>query len=527
MAAQLEGNVNADLGDSPRFVQQIQHMTIPDDPHDQKLIEHVHPPAWTNPTPSGKYNVVVLGAGTAGLVSAGGSGGLGAKAALIERALMGGDCLNVGCVPSKGVIRAARAVYDARAAKHFGVHLKVEPEIVFAEAMQRMRQLRAEIAPHDGAERFRNEFNVDVYIGNGTFTSASTIEVNGTTLTFDRAVIATGARAAVPQIPGLQETGYFTNENIFTLTELPHRLIVLGAGPIGCELAQAFRRFGSEVIVITDTAQIMPREDADAAAIVHEQMQREGVQFIFQARAIRAEKRGAEKVLIISQAGREQQIIGDAMLLAVGRAPNIEGIGLEVAGVNFTKDGVIVDDYLRTSNPRIYAAGDVCSKYKFTHAADAMARNVIANAFFHGRRRASQIVLPWCSFTDPEIAHAGMYATEARQAGYDVATFTQKFDDVDRAILDGETAGFARIHYDQKSGRILGGTIVARHAGEMIGQITQAITTKQKVSALSVTIQPYPVQADALKKIGDAYMRTKLTPTVKNIFSKWFAWRRR
>ena len=507
--------------------QQLEHMTIAGDPHDQALIENVHPPQWINPTPTGKYNLVVIGGGTAGLVCAGGAGGLGAKAALIERTLMGGDCLNVGCVPSKGVIRAARAVYDARQGREFGIHLKAEPEVIFAEAMERMRRLRAEIAPHDSAQRFRDEFRVDVYLGNGKFTGPATIEVNGVELQFDRAVIATGARAAAPQIQGLKETGYYTNENIFTLRELPRRLLVIGAGPIGCELAQAFRRFGSAVTVITNGAQIMPKEDADAAAVVQRQMMCEGVRFIFNAQVVRAEKRGTDKTLIIAGQNGEETISGNAILVAVGRTPNVEGLGLEAAGVKYSVEGVEVSDRLQTSNPRIYAAGDVCSKYKFTHAADAMARNVLANAFFFGRRKASELVLPWCTFTDPEVAHAGYDEAEARRAGYDVATITQSFADVDRAILDGETEGFARVHYDCKTGRILGGTIVARHAGEMIGQLTLAITSRQKLSALSATIQPYPVQADALKKIGDAYMRTKLTPTVRNLFSKWFAWRRR
>ncbi|MFN0121494.1 MAG: mercuric reductase [Blastocatellia bacterium] len=505
---------------------QLRHMTLVDDPHDQALVDNVHPARWVNPTPAGKYNLVVIGAGTAGLVSAGGAGGLGARAALIERALMGGDCLNVGCVPSKGVIRAARAVYDARNGAEFGIHMTSEPAVVFAEAMERMRRLRAAIAPHDSAARFRDEFHIDVFIGDGKFTGPTTIDVHGTNLEFDRAVIATGARAANPRIAGLLETGSYTNENIFTLTTLPRRMLVIGAGPIGCELAQSFRRFGAEVTVITDSGQIMPREDTDAARIVYEQMQREGVRFVFNAKPLRAEKRGHDKTLVCAVNGAEQELNGDAILVAVGRAPNVEGLGLEAAGVRYSTDGVGVDDRLRTSNPRIFAAGDVCSKYKFTHAADAMARNVLRNAFFFGNAKASRIILPWCTFTDPEIAHVGLYEAEARAAGHDVATITQTFDDVDRAVLDGETEGFARVHYDRKSGHLLGGTIVARHAGEMIGQITQAMVARQPLSVFSTTIQPYPVQADALKKIGDAYMRTKLTPAVKTIFRKWFEWRR-
>jgi pyruvate/2-oxoglutarate dehydrogenase complex dihydrolipoamide dehydrogenase (E3) component len=502
----------------------MREMVLPDDVFDQQLLAQVHPADWVNPTPNGKYNLVVLGAGTAGLVSAGGTGGLGGKVALIEKALMGGDCLNIGCVPSKAVLRAARAIYDAQQVD--AVQFNQTSNIRFAKAMARMRRLRSEIAPHDSANRFKDEFNVDVFLGDGKFVSRDEIEVAGQRLRFDRAVIATGARAAVPSILGLREVGYFTNETIFTLTELPMRLAVIGAGPIGCELAQAFRRFGAEVVVI-DLGQVLPREDRDVAAIVQRQLEREGVEFLLNANIVRAEERNGAKALIVAEQGGERAVLCDAILVATGRAPNVDGIGLDVAGVQFSPQGIEVDDRLRTSNPRIYAAGDVCSQYKFTHAADAMARNVIANAFFFGRRKVSALTIPWCTFTDPEVAHVGMTEVEAEQKGFAVATITQSFDDVDRAVLDGETEGLARVHYDLKTGKILGGTIVARHAGEMIGQLTQAITTGLKLSSLSSTIQPYPVQADALKKIGDAYMRTKLTPMVKTIFAKWFAWRRR
>ncbi|HEX4951410.1 MAG TPA: mercuric reductase [Blastocatellia bacterium] len=502
----------------------MREMLLPDDAFDQQLIAHVHPPDWVNPTPQGKYNLVVLGAGTAGLVSAGGTGGLGGKVALIEKALMGGDCLNLGCVPSKAVIRAARAIYDARQVD--AVQFNQTAQIQFAKAMARMRRLRAEIAPHDSAQRFTNEFNVDVFIGDGKFISRDEIEVAGQRLRFDRAVIATGARAAVPPIAGLQEAGYYTNETIFTLTSLPARLAVIGAGPIGCELAQAWQRFGSQVVVI-DLDEVLPREDRDVAAIVQQQMEREGVEFLLNANIVRAEQRNETRALIVAQQGTERVVLCDAILVATGRTPNVDGLGLEVAEVKFSKHGVAVDDRLRTSNPRIYAAGDVCSQFKFTHAADAMARNVIANAFFFGRRKVSALTIPWCTFTDPEVAHVGYSEPEAQRAEFAVATITQPFEDVDRAVLDGETAGLARVHYDTSTGKILGGTIVARHAGEMIGQLTQAITMGLKMSALANTIQPYPVQADALKKIGDVYMRTKLTPTVRTIFQKWFAWRRR
>jgi pyruvate/2-oxoglutarate dehydrogenase complex dihydrolipoamide dehydrogenase (E3) component len=491
------------------------------------VIENCHPPGHVNPTPTGKYNLVAIGAGAAGLVSVGGAGLLGAKAAIIERALMGGDCLNVGCVPSKALIRASRAVYDLRMAKEFGVRLTAEPQVNFSEAMERMRRLRARISPNDSVARFQNEFGVDVYLGDASFAGPAEIEVDGKRLRFDRAVIATGGRPAELPIPGLKETGYFTNENVFKLTELPRRLAVIGGGAVGCELAQAFLRFGGQVTIINDVARILPREDADASAIIHRQLEREGATIINQAKITRVERRGGDKVIVYSQGGRDSEVLSDAILSAAGRAPNTEGLNLEAAGVNYSRAGVVVDDYLRTSNPRVYAAGDVCSEFKFTHAADAMARVALRNALFFGRAKASAMVMPWVIYTDPEVAHAGLYEAESRAAGFDVATITEGFEDVDRAILDGEEEGFARVHYDRRTGKILGGTIVARHAGEMISELTLAIANGLKMRALAGVIHPYPTQAEALRKIGDAYNRARLTPGLLIIFRKWFAWRRK
>ena len=500
-------------------------MLLTDDVHDRRLIDNCHPPRWNNPTPAGKYNMVVIGGGTAGLVSAAGAAGLGAKVALIERNLLGGDCLNVGCVPSKGLIRAARAAHDARNGAEFGVHHPGEPQIDFAAAMERMRRLRAGISEHDSAERFR-KLGVDVFLGNARFVNPDSIEVDGKRLHFDRAVIATGARAAEPAIAGLRDTGYYTNETIFTLTELPRRLAVIGAGPIGCELAQSFQRFGSQVTLLTDGTEILPREDRDAAAVVRQQIEKDGVTIITGAQIHTAAPVNGAKSLELKIDDQPMVLTCDAILVSVGRTPNLEGLGLEAANVGYGRRGVEVDARMRTSNPRVFAAGDVCSRFQFTHAADAMARIVIANALFMARRKATDLIMPWCTYTDPEIAHAGYYEKDARAAGYDVATITQPLANVDRAILDGEAEGFARVHYDEKTARILGGTIVARHAGEMLGELTLAMTAKQTVGVLSSTIHSYPTQAEALRKIGDAYMRTKLTPTVQKIFAKWLEWRR-
>ena len=505
----------------------ISHVTLPGDPHDRLMIENCHPPKHINPTPNGKYNLVAIGAGAAGLVSAGGAGGLGAKAAIIERALMGGDCLVTGCVPSKAVLRAARAVYDLRLAREFGVELPGEPQLDFAAAMERMRKLRSQISFNDSAARMKEKYNVEVFLGDARFVSPTEIEVDGRRLEFDRAVIATGGRPAELPIPGLKESGCYTNETIFTITELPRRMVVIGGGPIGCELAQAFQRFGSQVTVLNDVEHILPREDREAAELIHRQLVSEGMRIENQVKIVRVEVRSAEKVVVYKQAGMEREVVCDLILSAAGRVPNVEGLNLEAAGVEYSKEGVNVDDFLRTTNPKIYAAGDVCSRFKFTHAADAMARTVLRNALFFGRARASQLVMPWVTYTDPEVAHVGFYEADARKAGFDVATITEHFSDNDRAILDGETDGFARIHYDRKSGKILGGTIVARHAGEMISELTLAITHGLKVSAFSTTIHPYPTQAEVLRRIGDVYNRTRLSPTVSRIFKKWFAWKRR
>ncbi|MBS1789863.1 MAG: mercuric reductase [Acidobacteria bacterium] len=502
-------------------------MTLADDPHDRLLIENCHPPNHINPTPNGKYNLVAIGAGAAGLVSAGGAGGLGAKAAIIERSLMGGDCLVTGCVPSKAVLRAARAVYDLRLAREFGVTLPGEPQLDFAAAMERMRWLRSQISVNDSAVRMKEKYNVDVFLGDARFASPTEIEVDGQRLEFDRAVIATGGRPAELPIPGLKEASCYTNENIFTITELPRRMIVIGGGPVGCELAQAFQRFGSAVTILNDVEHILPREDMDAAELIHRQLIGEGVRIENQMKVIRVELRSAEKVVVYEQAGQQHESACDLILSAAGRVPNIEGLNLEAAGVEYSREGVKVDDFLRTTNPRIYAAGDVCSQFKFTHAADAMARTVLRNALFFGRVRMSQLVMPWVTYTDPEVAHVGFYETDARAAGFEVATITEPLDDNDRAILDGETEGFARIHYDRRSGKILGGTIVARHAGDMISELTLAITHGLKLSALSNTIHPYPTQAEVLHRIGDSYNRTRLSPAINRIIKKWFAWKRR
>jgi len=499
---------------------------LPDTIENRELAGNVHPPDWVNPEPSGRYNLVVIGGGTAGLISAAGAAGLGAKVALIERHLLGGDCLNVGCVPSKGVIRASRALHDARTSASFGVMDGSGLGFDFSTAMERMRRLRAEISHHDSARRFRDELGVDVFIGQGSFCGPDAVEVAGTTLRFKKAAVCTGARAAAPPIPGLEESGYLTNETVFSLTELPSRLAVIGGGPIGCELAQAFARFGSSVSLIELGPHILGREDGDAAEILHGSFAREGIDLQLEAKIVAVEKRGNEKVIRLDRDGKRVEVVADEILVGVGRAPNIEGLGLEKAGIVYDKAGVKVSDTLQTSNPNVYAAGDICFPYKFTHTADALARILIANALFMGRQKSSALTIPWCTYTDPEIAHVGMYERDARENGVELTTLTVPLTDIDRALLDGETEGFARVHLRKGTDKIVGATIVARHAGEMINEFSLAITSGLGISAIGKTIHPYPTQAEVIKRLADTYNRTRLTPFVKKLLTGWLKWQR-
>jgi pyruvate/2-oxoglutarate dehydrogenase complex dihydrolipoamide dehydrogenase (E3) component len=506
----------------------VDRVTVPPmDEYNQKLVSYLHPSDWVNPQPASSYNLVVIGAGPAGLIVAAGAAGLGAKVALIEKHLMGGDCLNVGCVPSKSLIRSSRTVGDIWNAGKFGVNVPNTPEVDFPAVMERMRRIRSGISDVDSVQRYQHKLGVDVFLGSGSFTSNSTIEVAGQTLRFKKAVIATGARARQTEIPGLQEAGYLTNETVFNLTERPQRLAVIGGGPIGCELAQAFRRLGSEVVLLHKNAQILDKEDVDAAIIVQQAFLREEIQLILESKIQRVEKTNAGKVIYYHSQGKETSVTVDEILVSAGRSPNVEGLNLEAVGVEYdTQKGVFVNDNLQTTNPRIYAAGDICMKHKFTHAADFAARMVIQNTLFFGRKKLSTLTIPWCTYTDPEIAHVGMGDAEFEAKGIDVDTFLIPFSQVDRAIIDGEEEGFVKIYVKKGSDKILGATIVARHAGDMISEITLAMVNNIGLGKIASVIHPYPTQAEAIRKAGDAYNRTRLTPFVKDLFNKWLAWTR-
>ncbi|MHB8066472.1 MAG: mercuric reductase [Desulfobaccales bacterium] len=500
----------------------------PRDRYNATLAANVRPPDWVNPEPAPRYNLAVIGGGTAGLVTAAGAAGLGAKVALVERHFLGGDCLNYGCVPSKAIIRSSRVAADVHDAGLFGIKIPESPEVDFAAVMERMRRLRAGISQHDAAARFR-DLGVDVFLGEARFSGPRTLEVGAKTLRFQYAVIATGGRPVHPAVPGLEEAGYLTNETVFSLTSRPERLLVMGGGPIGCELAQALQRLGCRVTLLHKYDRLMNREDEDAAALLQKIFLKEGINLLLNAKPLQVTKTAGGKRVEFEADGQRREIELDEILIGAGRTPNVEGLNLEAAEVKYETGkgrGVLVDDRLRTSNRRIYAAGDICLPYQFTHLADAAARIVIQNALFFGRKKLSALTIPWCTYTDPEVAHVGLNEAEARKKGIEIQTYIKPLTEVDRAVVDGEEEGFVKIHVKQGTDRILGATIVARHAGEMISEVTTAMVGGIGLGRLAAVIHPYPTQAEAIRQTGDLYNRTRLTPRLKRWFTKYLAWRR-
>ncbi len=497
------------------------------DAFDNTLLANTHPESWVNPEPASSYNLVVLGAGTAGLVTAAGAAFLGARVALVEKALMGGDCLNFGCVPSKAVIRSSRAAADLMNAAAYGVRLDGPLQIDFGKVMERMRRLRAQMSGYDSVERFAG-LGVHVFLGEGRFLDKRRIEVGGKVLNFAKAVIATGARPVHPPIPGLAEAGFLTNETVFTLTRKPEVLAVIGGGPIGCELAQAFGRLGTRVTIIQRDVQFLPREDREAADLLRRVFAREGISCVLNAQVTRVTASTGKKTIHLTVDGGEETVEADEILVGAGRAPNVEGLNLEAAGVAFDdRSGIRVDDYLQTTNPRVYAAGDAAFPYKFTHMAEATARIAVRNSLFVRSKKTKSLTIPWCTYTDPEIAHVGMYEKDALAKGIEVRTFTRSFGDTDRAVLDGEEDGFIKIHVQRGKDRIVGATIVARHAGEMISELTAVMAAGKGVKLLAASvIHPYPTQAAAIGRAASQYYAEMMKPFPRSVLKGWFAWRR-
>ncbi len=474
----------------------------------------------------GVYNVVVIGAGTAGLVTAAGTAGLGGRVALIERNLMGGDCLNFGCVPSKALISSARLIQQIRESEKWGLD-QLEPQFVFEKVLERMRARRAKIAPHDSRERFES-LGVDVFRGEARFVSPRQVEVNGQRLRARNFVIATGSRAVVPKIKGVESVPYFTNETIFEeVKEKPENMIVLGGGPIGCELAQTFQRLGVEVTILERGDQLLPKEDRDVAEFLEHRLIDEGVRVIKNADAHSVASSDTGKVavqLLDQQPGRlaELTFFADALLVAAGRRPNLESLDLKSAGVDVTERSVRVTDYLQTSQRHIYAVGDVIGPFLFTHMADAQARVVVRNIlmpFQFLRKKMDYSVAPWCTYTDPEIAHVGLGEKEAQRKNIDYDLFVVPLEDVDRAVVESEEAGFAKVLTQKGSDKILGAIIVAPHAGDLLHEFVLAMKAGIGLATIASTIHAYPTFAELARKAGDKYNRTRLTPNAKKIFT--------
>mmetsp|Transcript_6884 Transcript_6884/g.11138 ORF Transcript_6884/g.11138 Transcript_6884/m.11138 type:complete len:623 (+) Transcript_6884:201-2069(+) len=498
----------------------------PLDEHNIRLLDLCKPAQWSNPEPEKRYNMVVIGAGSGGLVTAASVAGVNGKVALIEKHVLGGDCLNVGCVPSKALIRCARAAKEVRNASKFGIEV-TDFSVNFGKIMERMRTLRADIAPADSAERFTN-LGVDVYQGKARFISKDTVEVNGKQLKFARAVIATGGRARVPPIPGIENVPYLTNASLFNLTELPPVLGVIGGGPIGVEMAQAFARFGSTVYLIDRSAKVLPREDAEAAEIVQASMVEDGVKFKFNADIHRVDLLDDDRVAITfaCDGGEEETLELDKLLISVGRVPNVEGLGLEEAGVVYNQRGVEVNDRLETSNKNIFAVGDVCLPYQFTHAADFSARMVVRNALFFGNNKFSDLLIPWVTYTEPEVAHVGKYEHQLDEENVEYDVYRLDFEDNDRAILEDDTKGFVKVICAKGKDTILGATIVSDTAGDMIGEISVAMQNKVGLAGIGATIHSYPTRADAIRRTGDFFNKTRLTPRNKALLRTLLTFRR-
>jgi len=472
-------------------------------------------PAWQSPPPADVYDLVVIGGGPAGLMAARIAAAMGTRVALIERQWLGGDSLNVGSVPSKAILRTARLYAEMRGAERYGGRSPSDIEIDFGSVMARMRAVRGRIADSVCEERL-TDLGVDLFFGQAHFTGPRSIEVGAVSLSFNKAVIATGSRALAPEVPGLAEAGYLTNETIFELTERPGRLLVMGGGPTGCELAQAFGRLGVHVIIAQDDPTFLPKEERDAAQVLSEALARDGIEVHLNSAVASVRTEGDQKIVQLISEDSHMEVSVDQILVGIGRAPNVEAMQLDTAGVRHdVLKGIQVDDFLRTSNPRIYAAGDVCLEHQFAHTAEASARIAVLNALAFRRERMSRLIVPWCTYTDPEIAHVGLYVSEAWAKSIPIKTYVVLMHDVDRAVTDGEDEGFVKIHVREGSDRLLGATIVSRHAGEMISEVSLAIRLGLGMRDLAQVIHAYPTQASAIKLAASAYNRGHLPRSLR------------
>ena len=468
---------------------------------------HGPSPAAERPDPAPverHLDLLVIGAGPAGLVAARGAAAAGARVALVESHHIGGNCLHEGCIPSKTLIRSAQLTAEMRAAEYFGAVAPAEVGVDFPAAMARLRRVRDRILRVDSPQRLRAE-GIELHTGRARFTGADSVDVGGTRLGFDKALIATGSRPQLPDIEGLAATGFLTNETVFELAALPPSLLVIGGGPLGCELAQAFARLGCRTVICHIEPLFLPKEERDAAQMVSDALARDGVEIHLNCNVVAVRREGGRKHVSMVTDGNPTSTVVDEILTGIGRVPAVQGLDLERAGVDYDDlRGIHVDDFLRTRNRRIFAAGDVCLEQAYTNSAEASARIVVHNALFGGRRRLSALTVPWCTHTDPPVAHVGLYVRQAREQGIAVKTYTVPMHDVVRAITDGAEEGFVKVHVREGTDRILGATIVGRSAGELINNISLAMVAGLGLRRLADVIHAYPTLGEAVRQAAQA-----------------------
>lgn len=473
------------------------------------------------------YNLVVIGAGSAGLVSAYIAAAVKAKVALIEKHKMGGDCLNSGCVPSKALLRSAKILNYCTRADEFGFKA-INVDFDFAAVMARVQRVIQRVEPHDSVERY-TQLGVECVQGEASITSPYTVRIHDRELTTRRIVVATGGHPSVPSLPGLEAVGYYTSDTIWSITHLPKRLVVLGGGPIGCELAQAFARFGAQVTQIQHSPQLLVREDPEVAEVIRVQFIQEGIQVLTQHKALRVEQKDNEKHLICEHQNQEISIVFDDILVAVGRQANTQGFGLEALGVAISPHGTLeVNEYMRTRIPTIYACGDVAGPYQFTHMAAHQAWFATVNALFGGLKkfRVDYSVVPWTTFTDPEVARVGLNEQEAQQQQMDYEVTRFDITELDRAIADEAAQGFVKVLTAPGKDKILGVTLVGHHGGDLLAEYIQAMKYGLGLNKILSTIHVYPTLAEANKYVAGEWKKAHVSARVLRWLARFHAWQR-
>ena len=483
----------------------------PDNPGDtETYLSRVRPSDWQNPTPRGPYDLAIVGAGPAGLAAAETAARLGFSVALIEHNHLGGNSLNVGSVPSKAIIRSAGVLETLRGANAFAAPPPGEVELAFDQVMARMRRIRTRIAAYASVDHL-TALGIHIFFGDAVFTGTNTLAIGEVRLRFRKAIIATGAHPTRPDIPGIEATNYLTSTTVFELTRLPRRLAVIGGGPLGCELAQAFCRLGSHVTIVQNDAKFLPREERDAAEILSRSMARDGVDIRLNTTVIGARVEHGVKILETCNNDVTGEIEADEVLLSVGRTPNVKDLNLEAAGVDYDLSGGIkVNDFLCSTNRKIYAAGDVCLQLKFTNAAQFSACTAVHNALTRTKKkRHSDAAIPWCTYTDPGIAHIGLHVWVARDQSIPIKSFTVMMHDIDRAITDGQDTGFIKIHIAEGTDKILGATIVASRASELINEMAVIMCAGIGMKALAQMVHTYPAESAGILLAAQAYVRAQ------------------